>query len=120
MSTIRVFGTKFEADTAKALLANHDIGSKVEADPAAQSVTPNLVTEPGFNLMVIDGEVEEALEVLGPLSPELDELEAAYYHRRFVDRPTWVKVATFALLLAVVVPIGWQGIQLLTRVSSGL
>lgn len=116
-STIRVYGSKFEADTAKALLAHNDIDSLVFGDPA-HSVVPHLVTEPGFELMVLDPEIERALEVLGPLSPDLDELEAGYHHRRFVDRPTWIRVGTYGLILAVVVPVAWQGLQLLVKVLT--
>ncbi len=111
MSTIRVFGTKFEADTAKALLAESDIDAVVYGDPA-YSVAPHLITEPGFDLMVLDTEVDRALDVLGPLAPDLEELEAAYHHRRFIDRPVWVRIATYALILAVVVPITWQGFRI--------
>lgn len=119
MSTIRVFGTKFEADTAKALLANNDIDSEVYGDPA-YSVAPHHVTEPGFDLMVLDGEVDRALEVLGPVSADVDELEAAYYHRRFADRPTWIKVGTYALILAVIVPVAWLGLKVVFQVATSI
>ncbi len=104
MSTVREYGTKFDADTAKALLAEYGIDSAVYGDPA-HHVAPHLVTEAGFELMVLTPQIDEALEILGPQNPALDELEAHYHHRSFADRPKWIRVLTYLLLLSTPVPL---------------
>lgn len=104
MSQISEYGSKFAADVAVARLAEYGIECSVFGDPA-HSVAPHHVTQPGFVLLVLDDEVQDALEVLNlPADHEADALDQNLYQRRFDQRPAWVRGFTYLLLLAAPVP----------------
>ncbi len=109
MATVAEYGTRFDADVASAHLTEYGIQSAVFGDPA-HSVAPHHVTNPGFQLMVLGIEVDDAKAVLGLDKPEAElsetaELEASLYHRHFSQRPRWIRWSTYVLLAAVPIPL---------------
>ncbi len=117
MVPVAEYGSRFDADLAAARLTEYGIESAVVGDPAAL-VAPHHVTDPGFTVVVLAETVDDAREVLGfqpsdqRLTPS-DELDDAYHHRRFADRPRWVRIMTWMLLLAVPIPMALAAFGLL-------
>ena len=93
MSIVGEYNSKFDADLAVAMLTDAGLEGAVMADPA-HSVAPHLVTDPGFRVVVREEVAEDARELLGhgvEPNKEIQALEAAYHHRRFADRPRWIR-----------------------------
>ena len=121
MRVIGEYTTRFDADLAAARLADSGLESTVLGDPS-YSVAPHHVVERTFRLVVRDEVADHASEVLTgsvPRDAEAEALDALYHHRRFADRPTWIRWATVALLLAfagpLVITAALQGLYLLDR-----
>jgi hypothetical protein len=117
-TAIAEYGSRFEADVARACLADHGLDSAVLCDPAAD-VAPNLVTDPGFRLLVHADDVEEARAALGldrPRDLEAERLDAHFFWLPMRQRPRWHRVLALLALLAL--PVSWlaMGVMLLVRV----
>jgi len=101
MVTVAEFGSRFAADLASARLHDSGIDNAVLGDPAS-TVAPHHVTERWFTVCVRAEAVDIALEALG--EPEgSHELDVTAH--RFRDRPGWIRMLTWALILAVPVPL---------------
>jgi hypothetical protein len=106
-SVVAEYGSRFDADVGHARLAEAGLESVVIGDPA-HAVAPHHVTEPGFRLVVRDEIADHARSVLTddlPPDPEAAALDAAFHHRRFADRPAWIRGATWAVGAAVIGPV---------------
>ena len=103
MSIVGEYNSKFDADLAVAMLTDAGLEGAVMADPA-HSVAPHLVTDPGFRVVVREEVAEDARELLShgvEPNKEIQALEAAYHHRRFADRPRWIRWAGWAVFWAI-------------------
>ena len=103
MSVVGEFDSRFGADLAVAMLTDAGLEGSVMADPA-HSIAPHLVTDPGFWVVVRQEVAEDARTLLGhdtETSEEIKALEAAYFHRRLADRPTWIRVAAWTVFWSV-------------------
>jgi hypothetical protein len=121
-TVVAEYGTRFDADVGRALLSDAGLESVVLGDPA-YSVAPHHVTERGFRLVVRDEIAEHARRVLTddlPPDTEAADLDAAFYQRRFADRPTWVRGATWALGLAFIGPIVATALIIAVSIVRGL
>lgn len=121
-SAVAEYGTRFDADVARARLDEAGLESVVIGDPA-HSVAPHLVTERGFWLVVRDEVADHARRVLTgdlPPDPQAAELDAAFYQRRFVDRPAWVRGATWTLCCTVIGPVAFTTLVLLVWLVRSL
>ena len=99
MSIVGEYNSKFDADLAVAMLSDAGLEGAVMADPA-HSVAPHLVTDPGFRVVVREEVAEDARELLGhdaEPDEEIQAMEAAYFYRRFADRPRWFRWAGWAV-----------------------
>ena len=65
---------------------------------------------------------DPAAELLGLERPdtEAEKLDAAYYQRRFEDRPAWVRWLTWTLVIAIPGPLAIAGLILLWTVLRSL
>ena len=102
MVGVAEYGSRWDADLAAALLTEAGIEATVLGDPAS-TVAPHHVTERWFTVCVRREVAAEAGEVLS--SPGFDHLDAEFHHRRFRDRPRWIRFLTVLLVVAVPVPI---------------
>ena len=115
MAVVGEYSSRFAADLAAARLAEARIDAAVIGDPAA-AIAPHHVTRPGFRLLVRREAEDLARSALGGPAgpdPEADELDGWFYQRRFGDRPAWVRAATWALILAIPVPVVLAALGLL-------
>ncbi|MEM7141451.1 MAG: hypothetical protein AAF548_10510 [Actinomycetota bacterium] len=106
-SIVAEFGTRFDADVAKARLAEAGLESVVMGDPA-HSIAPHHMTDRVFQLVVVDEVAEHAKSILTddlPDDVEADELDAQFHQRRFADRPLWVRRTTILLMITFIGPI---------------
>ena len=100
-SIVAEYGTRFDADLGWARLAEAGLESVVMGDPA-HSVAPHHMTERVFQLVVMDEIADHARRVLTddrPPDTEAEALDAAFYQRRFADRPRWIRRTTVLLLV---------------------
>ncbi|NNE73365.1 MAG: hypothetical protein HKN26_06865 [Acidimicrobiales bacterium] len=106
MVPVAEYESRFAADVASARLHQHGIDNAVLGDPA-YSVAPHHVTEPGFRVLVHQQAIDRARDALelALVEPTVTELDQQFYRRRFEDRPRWVRVMTWMLLLAIPIPI---------------
>lgn len=121
-SVIAEYGTRFDADVGRARLTEAGLESVVLGDPA-HSVAPHHVTERGFQLVVRDEIADHARSVLTddlPNDTEAAALDAAFFQRRFADRPTWVRWSTWAVGLAIIGPTAFAATILVFWVIRGL
>lgn len=121
-SVVAEYGSRFDADIGHARLAEAGLESVVIGDPA-HSVAPHLVTEPMFHLVVLDEMIDHARSILTddlPPDDEAEELDAAFYQRRFADRPPWVRHTTWAVGLAVIGPFAVTTAILLVWITRAL
>lgn len=122
MSVIGEFASKFDADLAVAMLGDAGLEGLVLGDPA-HSIAPHHVTDRIFRVVVREEVAEDARELLGHgIEPdkEIQALEAAYHHRRFADRPTWVRWAAWAVFWAIPGTFIVAGALILYRLTEGL
>ena len=121
-SVVAEYGTRFDADVGRARLDEAGLESVVIGDPA-HAVAPHLVTEHGFWLVVRDEVADHARQVLTgdlPPDPEAAALDAAFYQRRFRDRPPWIRGATWTLGVAVIGPVALTTAVLFVWLVRGL
>ncbi|GJM38992.1 MAG: hypothetical protein DHS20C19_23590 [Acidimicrobiales bacterium] len=121
-SIVAEFGAQFDADVAKARLAEAGLESVVMGDPAA-SVAPHHVTERVFQLVVMDEIVDHARSVLfddRPPDHEAETLDAAFHTHRFADRPLWIRRTTVLLIVTFVGPIAIAAFLHLLWLTRGL
>ena len=121
MCTVGEYTSRFDADLAAARLSDSGLESTVLGDPS-YSVAPHHVVERIFRLVVRDEVADDARDVLwgDPAhDDEADALDAMFHHRRFQDRPRWVRWATWSVLAAIAGPllltVAFQGLYLLDR-----
>lgn len=122
MSVVGEFDSKFDADLAVAMLSDAGLEGAVMADPA-HSIAPHLVTDPGFWVVVRKEVAEDARELLGhgvERDREIQALEAAYHHRRFADRPTWIRWAAWSVFWAIPGTFIVAGALILYSLTEGL
>lgn len=106
-SVVAEYDSRFDADLGVARLAEAGLESVVLGDPA-HAVAPHLVTHHGFRLVVREEVADHARRVLtDDRPPDLEalSLDAAFYQRRFVDRPRWIRRTTVTLAVAVLAPV---------------
>ena len=121
-SIVAEYGSRFDADLAKARLGDAGLESTVLGDPA-HSIAPHLVTERVFQLVVRDEIADHARSVLTddlPADTEGDALDAAFHQRRFTDRPTWIRWMTWAVMVAFVGPVAIAALMQLFWLVRGL
>ena len=118
---IAEYADHLEAKVAAARLTEAGFESTVLIDPAA-GVAPHHVTDPMAAVVVAEGTAEAAAAVLAevPADEEAERLDAAFHHRRFSDRPAWVRYATWALILAIPGPVALAALWVLWRMLQGL
>ena len=121
MVPIAEFANKWEANVAAARLGESGYESAVLVDPATD-IAPHHVTD-RVAVLVVRAEIADvAAEILGIdlIDAEAEALDAAYHQHRFEDRPAWVRYATWALILAIPVPLAIAAILLLLWLALGL
>ncbi len=102
MSVVGEYTSRFEADVAAARLLESGLESTVLGDPS-YSIAPHHVVERLFQRVVRDELADHAGDVLTDgRAPdhEVDALDALFHHRRFADRPPWIRWATWSLVIA--------------------
>lgn len=108
MRVVGVFNRRFDADLAVARLESAGIEAVILSDTNPETGTLGLGAK-GFRVVVHQEIAEDASVVLHGEEPavqaEIDELDAAFHERRFADRPTWIRYATYAVLAALAGPI---------------
>ena len=108
MRVVGVFNRRFDADLAVARLESAGIESVVLSDTNPETGNLSLGAR-GFRVAVHQEIAEDASVVLHGEEPavqaEIDELDAAFYERRFADRPAWIRYGTYAVLAALAGPI---------------
>ncbi len=122
MTPIAEYANRWEANVAAARLREAGFEATVLVDPATD-VAPHHVTERMAVLTVRSEAAEAAGEVLGlnePRNAEVERLDAAYYHRRFKDRPKWVRYTTWALIIAVPAPLAIATLLLIWLATTNL
>lgn len=119
MRVVGEYPTRFDADLAAARLWE----SGLESTVLSQNWAPPHDIDRIFHLVVRNEVADHASEVLTgglPHDHEADVLDAQFHHRRFEDRPTWVRWATWTALAALAGPLVlmalFQGLYLLDRV----
>lgn len=120
-TAIAEYADHLEAKVAVARLAEAGFESAVLIDPAA-GVAPHHVTDPMAVVVVAADAAEAAAAVLAevPRDEEAERLDAAFHHRRFSDRPAWIRCATWALIIALPGPFALAGLWVLWRVLRSL
>lgn len=121
MTAIAEFGTRWEANVAVARLRDAGLEAAVLVDPATE-VAPHHVTDRLAVVVVRSEAADRASLTLKAhhASDQNKQLDAAYFQRRFADRPAWVRYATWALVLAIPVPFAVSAIALLWIGVEGL
>ena len=108
MRVVGVFNRRFDADLAVARLESAGIEAVILSDTNPETGTLGLGAK-GFRVVVHQEIAEDATVVLHGEEPavqaEIDELDAAFYERRFADRPAWIRYGTWAVLAALAGPI---------------
>ncbi|MEO0493573.1 MAG: hypothetical protein AAF081_09170 [Actinomycetota bacterium] len=108
MRVVGVFNRRFDADLAVARLESAGIESVILSDTNPETGNLSLGAR-GFRVAVHQEIAEDAAVVLNGEDPtvqaEIDELDLAFYERRFADRPAWIRYATWAVLAAMAGPI---------------
>jgi len=102
MIAVAEFGSRFDADLASARLHDSGIDNAVLGDPAS-TIAPHHVTERWFSVCVRAEVVDLALETLTHEPNDL--IDSPAPPRRFGERPGWVRILTWALILAIPVPL---------------
>lgn len=123
MKIVGEYTCRFDADVAAARLLESGLESTVLSENWAY---PHDLVERSFRLVVRDEVADHASYVLTdgrPPDPEVEALDAMFHHRRFADRPKWIRWGTWAVLLALagplVVSVGFQALYLLNRLFPG-
>jgi hypothetical protein len=105
MSVVGEYTTRFDADLAAAQLSDQGLESTVLSGHLSW---PHDLLSRVWRLVVRDEVAEHAQAVLDDglaPDPEVEALDALYHHRRFADRPAWVRWTTVAILAAVAGPL---------------
>ncbi len=122
MSVVGEFTSRFDADLAVAMLSNAGLEGVVLADPA-HSIAPHHVTERIFRVAVREEVAEDARDLLGHgIEPDQETLalEAAYHHRHFADRPTWIRWAAWSVFWAIPGTIIVASVLIVYQLLQGL
>ncbi len=121
MVPVAEYPSRGEAQVAGARLAQAGIEATMIGDPADQ-VAPHHVTERMVIVVVRQEVADDATDVLSDEDVDewTEQMDAAYHERRFADRPSWVRYATWALILAFPAPLAIATTYLLYRFVSGL
>ena len=114
MVPIAEYATRWEADVAAARLREAGYEAAVLVDPAT-GVAPHHVTDRLAVLVVRSEVADPAAEVLGleRADIEAERLDAAFYQRRFADRPAWVRYLTWTVFIAIPGPFAVVGLWLI-------
>ena len=121
MVPIAEYASRWEANVAAARLREAGYEATVIFDPATDTA-PHHVTD-RLTVLVVRTEVaDRAAETLGLERPDLEaeRLDAAFYQRRFADRPAWIRYLTWALVIAIPGPIAVAGLLLLLTALRSL
>ena len=121
MVPIAEYPSRWEANVAAARLQEAGYEAAVLVDPATD-VAPHHVTERVVVLVVRSEAAEPAAALLGLPRPddEAERMDAHFHQRRFSDRPTWVRGATWVLVAAIPGPFAVLGLWLLWRLLRSL
>lgn len=121
MVPLAEYPSRWEAEVAAARLREAGYEATVLVDPASE-VLPHHITYRLATVVVRAEMADLAAEALGLQRPdvEAERLDAAYHHRRFADRPAWIRYLTWILILAVPVPIAISGVVLLWTILGGI
>jgi hypothetical protein len=121
MVPLAEYPSRWEANVAAARLHEAGYEATVLVDPASE-VAPHHITYRLATLVVRAEVADRAAEVLGLERPdvEAERLDAAFHQRRFADRPAWVRYLTWALIVAVPVPLAISGLLLLWTLLRGV
>lgn len=114
MVPVAEYPNRWEADVAAARLREAGYEATVLIDPATE-VAPHHITYRGAMVVVRAEAADAAAELLGTErpDPEAERLDAAFHSKRFADRPGWVRLLTWTLIIAIPVPIAISGLILL-------
>ena len=121
MVPIAEYASRWEANVAAARLREAGYEAAVIFDPATD-MAPHHVTDRLARLVVRAEVADPAAEVLGleRRDNEAERLDAAFHHRRFADRPAWVRYLTWTLVIAIPGPLAISGLILLWTVLRSL
>lgn len=115
-AVIAEYDNRWEADVAAARLQEAGYDAKVFVGSDTPIVShPN--TGDSAVLVVPRHMAETAADLLSSdwaeADPEGEYLDSLYHHRRFVDRPSWVRFTTWMLMIAIPGPLAVVAIWLL-------
>ena len=114
ISVIASYASRWQADVAAARLRDVGYGAAVLVDPAV-GVAPHHGAERMAIVVVREETAESARDLLEDTEhdDELERIEAAFHTHRFADRPTWVRYATWSLLVSIPEPLALTAAWLL-------
>ena len=120
MAAIAEYPSRWEAEVAAARLreAGYEAAVLAEAWEANSQDTSYCLAA-----VVVRAEVADlAAGVLGLERPDIEaeHLDAAFYQRRFADRPAWVRHLTWIVFIAIPGPLIVVGLVLLWTVLQGI
>ena len=108
MRVVGVFPRRFDADLAMARLDAAGIESVILSDTNPETGTMALGSS-GYRVAVRTEIADDAASVLSGEDPTtisgVDDLDTRFPSRRFRDRPTWIRWATIAVLVAMGGPV---------------
>ena len=118
---IAEYASRWEADVAAARLREAGCEASVLADPAT-AIALRHASDSSVVLAVRYEAAGDAADLLGlnTPDPEAEFLDAAYHHRRFSDRPAWVRFTTWVLLAAIPGPFAVVALWLLWKAMRSL
>ncbi len=113
MVAIAEYPSRWEAEVAAARLREAGYEATVLTDPALE-IAPQDTTYRLATLVVRAEVADLAVGVLGLERPDIEaeRLDAAFYQRRFADRPAWVRYLTWIVFIAIPGPLIVVGLWL--------
>ena len=115
-AVIAEYDNRWEADVAAARLKEAGCDAKVFVG-SGMPIASHHTTGDSAVLVVPWHMVETAADLLSSswseADPEGEYLDSLYHHRRFVDRPSWVRFTTWMLMIAIPGPLVVVAIWLL-------
>lgn len=122
-AVIAEYDSRWEADVAAARLQEAGYEAKVFVGSDTTIAFPHTTGDSAI-LVVPRHMAETAADLLSLIcseaDPEGEYLDSLYHHRRFVDRPSWVRFTTWMLMIAIPGPLAVVAIWLLWEALRGI